>query len=81
MTDFADITAKLDCPHEVIGPCLLIHADCLKVLPLMDAGSVDITVSSPPYNMIPAVTPSGLLAEHRCKKAESYATYRDPIPC
>ena len=30
MDDFADITAKLDCPHEVIGPCLLIQADCLN---------------------------------------------------
>ncbi len=37
MTDFATITAKLDCPHEVIGPCLLINADCLKVLPTMEA--------------------------------------------
>ena len=79
MTDFANITAKLDCPHEVIGPCLLIQSDCLKVLPMLEARSVDITVSSPPYNMIPAMTPSGLIAEHRCKKAESYATYRDQM--
>ena len=49
MTDFATITAKLDCPHEVIGPCLLINADCLKVLPLLDAGSVDAVVTDPPY--------------------------------
>jgi len=77
---FADITAKLDCPHEVIGPCLLINSDCLNVLPLLEAGSVDITVSSPPYNMIPAVKASGMLAESRCKKAEGYATYHDHLP-
>ena len=49
MTDFATITAKLDCPHEVIGPCLLIQADCLKVLPLLEVGSVDAVVTDPPY--------------------------------
>lgn len=51
MTDFADITAKLDCPHEVIGPCLLIQADCLKVLPLLEVGSVDAVVTDPPYGI------------------------------
>ena len=51
MTDFATITAKLDCPHEVIGPCLLIQADCLKVLPMLDAGCVDAVVTNPPYGV------------------------------
>ena len=49
MIDFATITAKLDCPHEVIGPCLLINADCLKVLPLLEAGSVGMVATDPPY--------------------------------
>ena len=51
MTDFATITEKLDCPHEVIGPCLLINADCLQVLPLLEAGSVDAVVTDPPYGI------------------------------
>jgi len=51
MTDFATITAKLDCPHEVIGPCLLIQGDCLKVLPLLETGSVDAVVTDPPYGI------------------------------
>ena len=50
MTDFATIAAKLDCPHEVIGPCLLINGDCLAVLPLLEAGSVDAVVTDPPYD-------------------------------
>ena len=51
MIDFATITAKLDCPHEVIGPCLLINADCLAVLPLLEAGSVGAVVTDPPYGI------------------------------
>jgi DNA modification methylase len=51
MTDFATITAKLDCPHEVIGPCLLVNGDCLKVLPLLEAGSVDAVVTDPPFGV------------------------------
>ena len=51
MTDFATITAKLDCPHEVIGPCLLIHADCINVLSLLDKGSVDCVLTDPPYGI------------------------------
>lgn len=29
----------------------LLHGDCLKVLPTLDAGSVDLVVTSPPYNL------------------------------
>lgn len=29
----------------------LLHGDCLKVLPKLDAGSVDLVVTSPPYNL------------------------------
>ena len=66
MTDFATITAKLDCPHEVIGPCLLVNADCLKVLPLLPDGCVDAVVTSPPYNTLPTShNPSGLHGERQ----------------
>jgi DNA modification methylase len=49
MADFSTITARLTWPHEVIGPCLLVNADCLPVLPLLEAGSVDCVVTDPPY--------------------------------
>ena len=29
----------------------LIHGDCLEVLPDLDAGSIDLVVTSPPYNL------------------------------
>ncbi len=29
----------------------LLHGDCLKVLPTLDEGSVDLVVTSPPYNL------------------------------
>jgi hypothetical protein len=51
MADFSTITTKLTCPHEVIGPCLLVNADCLAVLPLLEAGSVDAVVTDPPYGV------------------------------
>ena len=30
--------------------CNLIHGDCLEVMPTLDAGSIDLTVTSPPYD-------------------------------
>ncbi len=35
----------------VIGNCLLIHGDCLEVLPTLEAGSVDAVVTDPPYGI------------------------------
>ena len=29
----------------------LLHGDCLKQLPTLEAGSVDLVVTSPPYNL------------------------------
>jgi site-specific DNA-methyltransferase (adenine-specific) len=29
----------------------LLHGDCLEILPLLDAASVDLVVTSPPYNL------------------------------
>jgi len=34
----------------VIGDCTLYHADCLEVLPTLEAGSVDAVVTDPPYS-------------------------------
>ncbi len=32
-----------------IGDCTLIHGDCLEVLPTLEAGSVDLVFTDPPY--------------------------------
>ena len=61
-----------------IGPCRLIQGDCEIVLGLMD-DVVDITVSSPPYNMIPATKPSGILAEHNHKLNKGYESHDDSM--
>ena len=62
------------------GSIRLYCGDCLDILPALSEGTVDITVSSPPYNMIPACKPSGILAEHRHKKSEGYASHADDMP-
>ena len=50
----------------IIGDCTLYQADCLAVLPTLEAGSVDIAVTSPPYNTLPQRhKPSGLHGERR----------------
>ncbi len=52
MKDFTAITAQLDAkgiPYWQSGECLLINGDCLAVLPMLEAGSVDAVVTSPPY--------------------------------
>lgn len=56
----------------------IYHGDCREILP--ELPQVDITVSSPPYNMIPATKPSGILAEHNHKINASYASYSDNLP-
>jgi site-specific DNA-methyltransferase (adenine-specific) len=33
-----------------IGPCRIANADCLAVLPTLEAGSVDAVVTDPPYD-------------------------------
>lgn len=43
-------------PHEQIGPCLLINADCLEVLPLIER--VDAVVTDPPYGIGFAAQPT-----------------------
>lgn len=36
---------------EVIGDCTLYLGDCLEVLPSIESDSIDISVTSPPYNL------------------------------
>ncbi|HYZ61826.1 MAG TPA: site-specific DNA-methyltransferase, partial [Acetobacteraceae bacterium] len=36
---------------QLVGPHRLYCGDCLEVLPTLDAGSVDVVVTSPPYNL------------------------------
>lgn len=49
-----------------MAPWRIIHDDCLSALQRMEAGSVDIVVTSPPYNTLPAkAKPSGLRAEFK----------------
>jgi DNA modification methylase len=73
---------------EWTSPCgriRCINADCLEVLPTLEAGSVDITVTSPPYNTLPqSHKPSGL---HRQRKsgvnkwiAKAVNSYADSRP-
>lgn len=48
-------------PDWQSGDVKLYCGDCLEILPQMEAGSVDITVTSPPYNTLPTShNPSGL---------------------
>lgn len=35
---------------EIIGDTKLYHGDCLEIMPSIEAGSVDLTVTSPPYD-------------------------------
>jgi len=37
--------------EEQIGPCRLILGDCLEVLPTIPRASVDLVITSPPYNL------------------------------
>jgi DNA modification methylase len=41
----------LGIPWRQIGPCLMVNGDCLTVLPLLEAGSVDAVVTDPPYGV------------------------------
>ena len=47
---------------------------------LAQIGSVDITLSSPPYNQIAATVPSGMLAESARKLNIGYASHDDDMP-
>jgi site-specific DNA-methyltransferase (adenine-specific) len=39
-------------PNSVrVGPHALLQGDYLKILPELDPGSVDVVVTSPPYNL------------------------------
>ena len=75
----ADIIRKLFWRPKVYeSPALVVHQPD-TVLDAMEPGSVDITVSSPPYNMIPSCKASGMLKEHRRKKTAGYASHTDDM--
>jgi DNA modification methylase len=42
---------KRGLPWAQVGDCLLICGDCLEVLPMLEAGSVDAVVTDPPYGI------------------------------
>lgn len=63
---------------ETIGPCRLILGDCREVLETIR--DVDITVSSPPYNMIPKTAATGIYAEHNHKLNAGYESHADNMP-
>lgn len=63
---------------EQIGDCTLYCGDALDVLLIIE--SVDITVSSPPYNMIPSTKASGIYAEHSHKLNNGYKSHADDMP-
>lgn len=38
-------------PHVRIGNAALFHGNCLALLPLLEPGTIDLTITSPPYNI------------------------------
>ena len=64
----------------VIGPCRLINADCMEVLPTL--AGINATVTSPPYNQrLETFTASGFKAEGNAKWAERISSsYFDSMP-
>ncbi len=62
------------------GTVQLYLGDCLEILPTLAPGSVDVCVSSPPYNMIPKTKPSGIYAEHNHKLNSGYSSHGDNMP-
>jgi DNA modification methylase len=51
MIALSAIAAKLDCPHEVIGPCLLVCGDALEVERYIPAGFFACVSTDPPYGI------------------------------
>jgi len=51
MTSLARIRSALGPPAYERDKVLLYHGDCLKLLPLLPPDSIDLTVTSPPYNI------------------------------
>jgi len=59
------------------GTVKLWRGDCLDVLPTLTESAVDIAVTSPPYNMIPKTSASGIYAEHSHKLNAGYESHAD----
>lgn len=66
--------------------CTIYHGDCREVLPSLAGGSVDITVTSPPYNMglVPGGNGRGMYRPGASNKAgrfrEGYGVHSDALP-
>jgi site-specific DNA-methyltransferase (adenine-specific) len=59
----------------------IINGDCLTVLRGMQDESVDITITSPPYNTLPIkAKPSGMWAESNLKSFGGYDKHTDAMP-
>jgi DNA modification methylase len=71
---------------EQIGNATLYLGDCMAVMPTLGAESVDITVTSPPYNMglVPGGNGRGMYRPGASNKAgrfrEGYGTHLDAMP-
>ena len=50
-TDTAGRQVGADCEDGVMSDVTLYHGDCLEILPTLEAGSVDLCIFSPPYNV------------------------------
>lgn len=67
----------LPTPYYEQDGITIYHGDCREVLPGIYA---DITVSSPPYNLLKKQHSSGMWAEARCKRNEGYESHDDQMP-
>jgi len=63
------------------GICL-VHGDCREVLPMLEAGCVTVTVTSPVYNQMSSIpkTPSGSWADSGFVRRWNDAGYQDKMP-
>lgn len=59
----AERIAAAGFPYWTAGDVLLVNGDCLKVLPLIEAGSVDCVVTDPPYGVGKAAWDTGFPVE------------------
>lgn len=65
-------------PFYMDRSCAIYLIDCLEGLQKLP--TVDITVSSPPYNQIGRNAPTGMFASHQFKMTGGYAEHHDDMP-
>lgn len=49
--DITEIQTLLGAPYYAHSACLIYHGDCLDYLRRLPSGIVDLTLTSPPYNI------------------------------